>query len=129
MLVFMLSACASGFSLEKAVPDRSLVTGSIPASAPATPLPGNDDRLSDETTIRNAVSSVDLASLAGKPLAWANAETGARGEIDALAQKTRESGPCRTFRASRESFDGVRLFTGEACMAAGSWQMTRFDPV
>lgn len=123
----LVSACGAGFSLEKAAPDRALVTSAIAPSAPAPAAAMKDDeQVSDQATIRNAVSSADLAALSGKPLAWANAATGSRGEISDLSERP---GTCRAFRATRESFDGVRLFRGETCLSAGTWRMTRFDPV
>jgi len=71
-----LAACgAGGFSLEKAEVDRSLLTSSAPD--PTAPL--DQDRASDQTTIRNAVSSADIEELAGQAVPWANSGTGSRG--------------------------------------------------
>jgi hypothetical protein len=103
---------AGGFSLEQADIDRSVVTSSVSP----TPSSTASDITADQTTIRNAVSSVDIAEQAGKPLAWANPETGARGTITDLAQSRENGRLCRAFGGSRESFDGVLLFKGEACM-------------
>lgn len=125
-LCLALAGCgAGGFSLEKAEVDRSLYTSDIPPQA------GQDAaRISDEATIRNAVSSADVEQLAGRPLPWANAGTGARGVISQLDERRRDGIVCRSFVASRESFDGVRLFRGEACTAgAGTWRMERFELV
>ena len=114
---------AGGFSLEKAEVDRSLLTASVSGDAPA------DDAgmTADQATIRNAVSSVDIEEQAGKPLAWANPETGTRGTITGLAQSKRAGRLCRSFSGSRESFDGVSMFRGEACMAgADLWRIEDF---
>ena len=123
-----LPACASGgFSMKKAEIDRSLYTSDIPADArkPADAL-----RLSDEVTIRNAVSSADLDTLGGAPVAWANSASGARGSITGLAEYKESNLLCRRFTTTRESFDGVLLFKGEACMVtSGAWKMTAFDAV
>ena len=79
----MLSACgAGGFSLEKAEVDRTFYTSNV--AAPRTPV--EMERLSDEATIRNAVTSADVETLAGAPLSWANAETGSRGQISGIVE-------------------------------------------
>lgn len=121
--ILPLSACATGgLDLSKAEVDRTIVTGGAQPSANAVP-----EQLSDETTIRNAVSSADLDELNGAPLAWANADTGSRGSIMALAEERQDGMLCRRFTTSRESFDGVSLFQGKACLApAGSWRMREF---
>ncbi|MER2536244.1 MAG: RT0821/Lpp0805 family surface protein [Rhizobiaceae bacterium] len=123
-----LAGCgAGGFSLKQAEVDRSIVTGSVAAS----PGPAPDaSRQSDEAIIRNAVSAADLEGLAGRPLPWANAATGARGEITNLAEAKMSGITCRSFRASRQSFDGVRLYTGAACMdGQGGWRLEQLAPV
>ena len=121
----MLSACGTGgFSLEKAEVDRTFYTSNV--AAPRTPV--EMERLSDEATIRNAVTSADVETLAGAPLPWANAETGARGRISGLVETRGKGTLCRAFSATRESFDGVGMFKGEACMvASGAWRMQSFD--
>jgi surface antigen len=119
-----LSACASGgFSLKQAEVDRTFYTSNIPASQT------DAGRLSDEATIRNAVTSADMDSIGSGTLAWANSDTGARGTITGLAEYKDSAGLlCRRFSTSLESFDGVALFKGEACMAsAGAWRMQRFE--
>ena len=49
--------------------------------------------------------------------------------LDAFRIEVRDkSALCRTFKGSRESFDGVRLFNGEACMdSGGGWWMRKFE--
>lgn len=120
----MLGACgAGGFSLEKAEVDRSLYTSSAPAVAKTF----DADKLSDESTIRNAVTSADLETLAGAPLPWANAGTGARGQITAISESKATGALCRRFSATREHFDGIMMFQGETCMAGpGAWRMQSF---
>ena len=121
----LLSACGSGgFSLEKAEVDRTFYTSNT--SAPRTSV--EVERLSDEATIRNAVTSADIETLAGAPLAWANAETGARGQVTAIVETKGKGTLCRSFSATRESFDGVGMYKGEACMvASGAWRMQGFE--
>ncbi len=123
-----LQACASGgFSLQKAEVDSSLYTGNVPdKSKRAADL----ERVSDEATIRNAVTSADIESLAGRSVPWVNSDTGTRGVIDGLVEFKREGLLCRRFSTSRESFDGVSLFKGEACMISqGTWRIQEFEPV
>lgn len=123
----LLGGCAAGgFSLEKAAVDPSLITGTVPAHAEASVDP---ERRSDEATIRNAVSSVDLETLGGASVQWANAATGSRGAINNLVEHRQNGSLCRKFTASRESFDGVGLYNGEVCMAGpGAWRLLAFQP-
>jgi hypothetical protein len=118
-----LGGCgAGGFSLEKADVDRSVVTSSVSGPAPA-----GSDSTADQATIRNAVSAADVEEQAGKPLAWANPETGARGTITRLVQSQEKGRLCRSFGGSRESFDGVSLFQGQACMIGPDlWRIEDF---
>jgi surface antigen len=123
MVVLPLAACGGGFGLEQVEADRSIVTSSTPASA--SPL--DQDRASDQTTIRNAASSADIRELGGQTVSWANADTGSRGSITELAEFKEKGQTCRRFTASRESFDGVALFKGEVCLAgAGAWRIQDF---
>lgn len=117
--LFVLSGCASGYGLKQAEGDRDLITGSVPT------LDRNDP--SDETTIRNAVTSADIAALAGRPIAWANRDTGANGAIEAVAEFEKGGRVCRSFNASRENYEGVHLFSGQACLEDGVWRMTAFE--
>jgi len=123
--LFMLCGCGvGGFSLEQADVDRSIVTSSV--GSPAAP---DDSTLAaDQATIRNAVSSADVETMAGKELPWANAETGSRGTILKLAEDKVTGRLCRRFTTTRESFDGVTLFSGEACMVGtGAWRIENFS--
>ena len=122
--LLVLGGCgAGGFSLEQADVDRSIVTSSTPAAPPS-----DDANLAaDQATIRNAVSSADVEALAGKDISWANSDTGSRGAIMQLDENKADGRLCRNFTATRESFDGVALFKGEACMVGyGAWQMQAF---
>lgn len=106
--------------------DTSMRTGAVVASAAAPS--GDSSTASDMTTIRNAVTSTDLAQAAMQPLAWANAETGSRGIIEKIQQYEDQSRLCRKFEVSRESFNGVALFDGDACVANnGEWMVRRFE--
>ncbi len=124
--LFVLCGCgAGGFSLEQADVDKSIVTSSVASPA----VPDDATLAADQATIRNAVSSADVETLAGKELPWANAETGSRGTILKLAEDKMTGRLCRRFTTTRESFDGVTLFSGEACMVGtGTWRIENFRP-
>jgi hypothetical protein len=126
LLIAMLAlgGCGiGGFSLEKADIDRSIVTGSVPASSPS----GDSNLIADQATIRDAVSSADVETLGSNELAWANSQTGSRGAIMQLAEDKTGGRLCRRFTTTRESFDGVALFEGKACVVGyGAWRIEGF---
>jgi hypothetical protein len=128
LFALSLSACAT-HGIESAtadIVDQGTQTGSLPAGG-ETPDP---TRVSDETTIRNAVSSADPDQAKIEPLAWANAETGSRGSISEMLEKEEGGVLCRQFKASRESFDGVALYQGDACKGdRGVWYLRDFKPM
>jgi len=123
-----LAGCGTkGFSIEDAIPDRSILTNAISRkpSPPADPVV-----TSDEATIRNAVTSAAVDEVADNGLGWANAGTGSRGTIREIRERQEEGRLCRRFTASRESFEGVHLYRGETCLGpAKIWMMTAFDRV
>ena len=115
-----LAACASGNLLKRAETDRSIITGSIPS----TPMMAN---VTDEETIRNAVTSVDPNALGANGLAWTNPATGATGQITGLTEFQDNGHLCRRFSTSLARFDGVGLYRGEACLQnSGGWQLRTF---
>ena len=126
VLAAMLALCgcgAGGFSLSQADVDRSVVTSSLEPGSPS------DDSgwTADQATIRDAVSSADIEMLAGKELAWANSATGSRGTITGLKESRNSGRLCRSFVATRESYDGVALFKGKACTVnEGTWRIEGF---
>jgi 17 kDa outer membrane surface antigen len=128
LLVVSLSACAThGIDSATAdLVDKGTSTGSLPAGV-ERPDP---IRASDETTIRNAVSAADPEQAKVEPLAWANADTGSRGSISEMMEKEEGGVLCRQFKASREAFDGVALYQGDACKGVhGAWYMRDFKPL
>ena len=119
----LLSACGS-YAIPQSKVDRTVLTGDIDAPEGGESEAG---RISDEATVRNAVSSADVELLSGEALRWANPQTGARGSITGLIESTRDGRLCRGFVTTHENWDGVRLFRGEACMlSAGIWRMQEF---
>jgi hypothetical protein len=123
-LGLFLAGCGGsrGVTLEDVAVDKSIVTGSIDRKkAPSA------DQLSDEATVRNAVSSANLEQLGSGSLAWANSSTGSQGAISAIVENDRSGILCRRFSASRESFRGVALYQGETCRGVdGNWWMKSF---
>ncbi|WP_294646443.1 RT0821/Lpp0805 family surface protein [uncultured Aureimonas sp.] len=121
-----LSGCTviSGKGLEEAAVDKSLTTASIPPIDPAVAA----ETLSDSRTVRNAVSAANIATVDAAPLAWQNADTGASGTITAIKETRAGDAVCRQFTTSRQRFDGVALYAGEACTTGqGEWTLTRFS--
>lgn len=126
VFVCTLSGCAmKDFNIEKAVPDKATITGSVASAQQVDPKSS-----SDQTTIRNIVSALNFTQWGSKPLPWSNPETGSQGTITAIAEKKDETGLCREFQTSRESFDGVMLYKGETCMQnGGQWALKSFAPM
>jgi len=101
--------------------DRSVSTGTVANAAPV-----ND--VSDEATVRNAVTSADLSKLNGQPLPWANASTGSAGVIDTIVENVSSGEVCRQFRTSRHAYDGIATFSGKTCLSnGGSWELLSFQ--
>ncbi|MCO6048529.1 RT0821/Lpp0805 family surface protein [Mesorhizobium sp. RP14(2022)] len=125
--VAALTGCASkGADLKTAEVDRTLYTSEVKPDAKAS----EPERISDEATIRNAVSAADVQTQGTQELAWANSETGSRGAITAMAEHQNGDQLCRRFTTSRESYDGVALYQGEACkQQSGDWRLQNFKPL
>ncbi|MDP3898375.1 MAG: RT0821/Lpp0805 family surface protein [Mesorhizobium sp.] len=121
-----VSGCAGGgFGLRKAEADPTILTGALP---PASDGVADSQRISDQATVRNAISSANIEDLNGAPIAWANVDTGSRGTIYGVSERREGGVLCRRFTASRESFQGISLYRGEACAAGdGAWWMRSFD--
>jgi len=121
----ILASCAGGVKLSQVDSDPSLITNSVPANPN---LPTDPQTVSDQTTIQNAVSSANLEQLHGGALAWANTATDSRGSIFDIVEIKRPSQVCRSFKSSRESFEGVSLYSGETCTVSGgtAWYMRIF---
>lgn len=122
--VLSLSGCMAGgmdFLSETKV-DRSVATGTVPQEAPST------DTLSDELTVRNAVTSADIQGLEGQPLPWANASTGSAGVIETIVENNEGGQVCRQFRTTRHSYVGIAKFLGKTCLVgSGNWQLLSFQ--
>lgn len=124
LAVAALSGCVlSGGGLEEAA-DRT-AANSVASAADAAVAPIDQ---SDQNTVRNAVSAANVQGSETQPMAWANADTGASGTITGIQERRAGNMICRQFRTSRQRFDGVALYNGEACTKGqGEWTLTRFS--
>lgn len=116
----MLSACASGGGVSKADIDDTLQTSSIPDQSEPNPTEN-----SDADIVRNAISAVDLKSSSGVPLNWANQDTGSKGTIFQITELREDGALCRQFKTSRESFEGVALYSGLVCVGTDKQWVVR----
>ena len=119
----VLSGCMSSldlFSPEGHV-DTSMRTGAVQN--------GNTERLTDEITVRNAVSSTDLARADKGPVPWANSASGSAGVISSITENRDAAGrTCRDFVTTKHSYQGIASFTGRTCMGnTGEWLLLSFD--
>lgn len=128
LVLLLASGCAmGGFSIDKAVPDSSTITGSI---KPAEPAETDTGKLSDRSTIKSVVSALNFTQWGKKPVPWANPDTGSQGTITTIAESNAGNRLCRQFETSREAFDGVSIYRGETCMErGGQWTLTSFAPM
>lgn len=124
----MLAGCAGrGLDIERLATDP-LITNSV--TADSGPMSGDAALLSDRMIIRNAVSSAVVDEVTTDGVGWANAETGSRGTIRTLVENRENAYLCRSFDATRESYDGVHLYRGKACLdAAKNWAIPEFARV
>lgn len=110
----------TGFGLVDNV-DSGLTTQSTPQSVRVQPD-------SDETTIRNAVSSADLGRLNGEPLPWANTGTGSAGVVTAITQTQAGEVTCRDFTTTSHSYRGIAKYRGTTCLTpSGDWKIVSFE--
>lgn len=89
------------------------------------PEGGERDRILDEDTIRNAVTSADLDDEGISTLSWANPLTGSSGDISGIEQREVARQICRKFSATRQAYDGVTLYQGDLCLDRRTGWWTR----
>lgn len=105
-------------------PDRSIATASPSLAGQSK----SSEAMSDETTVKNAVTSVDVARFGANPIPWANASTGSAGVITTVQELEDNGTHCRQFRTTRHSFMGIAKFMGRTCMEEnGNWQLLSFQ--
>ncbi|MCV3735492.1 RT0821/Lpp0805 family surface protein (plasmid) [Rhizobium sp. TRM96647] len=101
--------------------DKAVKTSAVPGQ--------KSDNTSDAATVRNAVSSADLARNDGGPIPWANTVSGSAGVVTGLAELNDDAGrTCRDFTTTLHSYAGIANYDGRACVGGdGIWTLTRFD--
>lgn len=126
--MILISGCtATGPDLAGVAADRSLTTSSVHTQPQ---VPEDRDHLSDEMTVRNAVSSADPSEFSDGALAWSNSDTGSRGVVSAVQETKENDHPCRAFSTTLESYAGVSLYRGEICLGEnGLWTVRDFGAV
>lgn len=121
---FSLAGCTSSMDLFGGVKqvDRSIATGTVPVPA------SSGVALSDEATVRNAVTSADLTRLGSSSVPWANTATGSAGVVSSIREARNDGHICRDFTTTRHSYEGIARFNGQACLTGtGDWLLTAFD--
>lgn len=115
-----LSGCMGGLDIFDGSKVDTLRTSSVPSGT---------ERLTDEITVRNAVSSADLARTGGSAIPWANSASGSAGVISSIAENRDNTGrPCRDFVTTRHSYQGIANYSGRACLGnSGEWLLLAFD--
>ena len=104
--------------------DKKLTTSAV-SSYTAPP-----DTVSDEQTVRNAVSSADISKPEPTTIPWANTSTGSAGVINSIREENNGSYVCRIFVTTRHSYRGISNFEGKACLVgSGEWQLVNFKEV
>jgi hypothetical protein len=102
--------------------DRTISTGTVAGKA------RSGTALSDEMTVRNAVTSADLTKVATNSVPWANTSTGSAGVVSTIHEGRNQGRLCRDFTTTRHSYEGIAMFSGQACMTeGGDWLLTAFD--
>lgn len=117
----LLSGCM-GLGMDAT--DTKLTTSSVDNPTSRAPA----DTVSDEITVRNAVSSADLERMSGSvSIPWANTTTGSAGVITSIREENNGSYVCRTFITTRHSYRGISNYGGKACLVgSGEWQVIAF---
>jgi hypothetical protein len=126
-----LAGCSmTGRGLDETAVGAIAIVDDTALSARDPFLPADDaegaarDRLLDEDTIRNAVTSANLDSR-GEAVRWANQSTGSKGAITGIEQRRIAGQVCRSFNATREAYDGVTLYRGDMCLDRRTGWWTR----
>lgn len=118
----LLLASCMGLGVDET--DTKITTNSVDTAEYKAP----SDSVSDEATIRNAVSSADLSRMSQSvSIPWANTTTGSAGVINSIREENNGSYVCRTFITTRHSYRGISNYGGKACLVgSGDWQIIAF---
>lgn len=122
LCILPLSGCMSSFDFASDMTvDKAVKTSAVQGAGL--------DNTTDATTVRNAVSSVDLNRNAGSPIPWANTVSGSAGVVNSVSENNDTSGrTCRDFTTTLHSYTGIASYAGQTCVNNdGAWMLTRFD--
>ncbi len=108
-----------------ALADSSGLAGPNPFLDTPDAEAGERDRMVDEDTIRNAVTSAGDDAVSAGTLTWSNPSTGSSGVVSNLRQRKISGQICRSFTATRQSYDGVTLYHGDLCLDRRTGWWTR----
>lgn len=123
--LLVLAGCGGGNMLSKVEADPTIVTNSVRGEVGFTV---DRDLASDEATIRNVATGVDLEGVSQSGVPWSNTATGSRGAITGLSEYSQDGQTCRRYTVSRERYDGVNLYRGETCFdRSGIWRSRAFQ--
>ncbi|WP_413818587.1 RT0821/Lpp0805 family surface protein [Shinella sp.] len=116
----LLPGCMGGLDVFSDSKVDAVRTSAVPAGA---------ERLTDEITVRNAVSSADISRTAGSPIPWANSASGSAGVINTIAENRDDAGrTCRDFVTTKHSYQGIANYSGRTCLgSSGEWLLLAFD--
>jgi surface antigen len=105
--------------------DKPVVTGSLPAAAPALPADG------DLALAKAAAAEVVSTGAKDASQPWENPQTGARGTVTPLADAYTQDGfLCRDFLASYVRGGAESWLQGDACrMHKGKWTVRSLRPL
>ncbi|MCR4266724.1 RT0821/Lpp0805 family surface protein [Nitratireductor sp. ZSWI3] len=98
-------------------PDYTAVTGGIPVP---------DEEGAAQTAREGHAVLAALAAGAQTPFGWEAPDGESRGTVTWISDES--DGPCRSFVTTRESFDGVALYRGSACLDERTgWRLQSFE--
>ena len=128
----VLQACSmTGRGLDEAtvsaiaMTEADAIISPDPFAGPEDASGSDRDRLLDEDTIKNAVTSAGPDSIEEGEVSWSNPSTGSAGTITQIEQRKTAGQICRSFAATREAYDGVTLYRGDLCLDRRTGWWTR----
>ncbi|UXN06616.1 RT0821/Lpp0805 family surface protein [Bartonella sp. HY761] len=101
------------------MPDNSIITGSIGGNSVNLP---KVDLGGDEKVMREQIAAQPDSSIVN----WKNDATGSRGTMSILNSFVENGSQCRSFKTTRESFNGIMIYQGKACQQNDtSWNVSQ----
>lgn len=101
--------------------DNTIITGSVDIGSVNNGLAASQIALNgDEQAIRQKITTDPNAAT----LNWTNEATGSSGTMSILNSFVENGVPCRNFKTTRESFNGIMVYEGKACQQQDtSWDV------